>query len=309
MFREAGVQAITVSSVSMAAYFVDRGWKDITVAFPLNRLEIDDINRLLAKANLQLLVEAEESVRFLENNLESEVDVWVKVDTGYHRSGIAFEESQEILSLTCAIHDSPKLHFKGLLTHAGHSYNVKGKEALEEVFNDTKEKMAVLRRVVLDAGVPQVEISVGDTPTCSVVDDFSGVDEVRCGNFVYYDLMQYFIGACKLEHIAAALACPVVGVYPQRGEFVLYGGAVHLSKDYCVDDAGGKIYGYVCRLTENGWELPLAGTFVRSLSQEHGVVKAPPQVLEHVRRGDLLAVLPVHSCLTANLMKGETLLI
>ena len=309
LFREAGVQAITVSSVSMAAYFADRGWKDITVAFPLNRLEIDDINRLLGKANLQLLVEAEESVRFLENNLESEVDIWIKVDTGYHRSGVAVEESQEILSLARAIHDSPKLRFKGLLTHAGHSYHVKGKQALEGVFNDTKEKMTALRGMVLDSGIPQVDISIGDTPTCSVVDDFSGVDEVRCGNFVYYDLMQYFVGSCKLEHIAAALACPVVGVYPNRGEFVLYGGAVHLSKDFCVDDDGSKIFGYVCRLTENGWERPLSGAYVRSLSQEHGIVKAPPQVLEQVHRGDLLAVLPVHSCLTANLMKGETLLI
>ena len=32
-FREVGVDAITVSSVEMATYFAENGWKDITIAF------------------------------------------------------------------------------------------------------------------------------------------------------------------------------------------------------------------------------------------------------------------------------------
>ena len=43
-FREEGVDKITVSSVSMAKYFIEHNWKDITIAFPFNILEIDDIN-------------------------------------------------------------------------------------------------------------------------------------------------------------------------------------------------------------------------------------------------------------------------
>ena len=275
----------------------------------MNRLEIDAINRLTGEATLHLLVEAEESVRFLEKNLAAGVDIWIEVDTGYHRSGIDYEATGEIVSVARAVRDSSKLRLRGLLTHSGHSYNAGGKAELEAVFRDTKDRMSALKRSLLDAGIPQVEISVGDTPTCSVVEDFSGVDEIRCGNFVYYDLMQYFIGACRLEDIAAALACPVVGVYPHRDEFVLYGGAVHLSKDYCVDPEGKAVFGYVCRLTEDGWEAPLPDTYVRSLSQEHGIVKAPPEVVRDIRRGDLLAVLPAHSCLAANLMKEETLLV
>ena len=40
-FREAGVTAITVSSVDMAAYFADHGWKDITIAFPQVDVHLD----------------------------------------------------------------------------------------------------------------------------------------------------------------------------------------------------------------------------------------------------------------------------
>ncbi len=309
MFREFGISGITVSSVSMASYFAEEGWEDITVAFPVNRLEIDAINRLAKKAKLHLLVEAEESVRFLDERLEGGVDIWIEVDTGYHRSGIPDSEKREIAAVARAIVSSTKLRLRGLLTHAGHSYNARGKDELEAVFRDTADRMAAIELALREQGIAKVEISVGDTPTCSIVEDFSGVDEIRCGNFVYYDLMQYFIGSCRLEEIAVALACPVVGIYPRRGEFVLYGGAVHLSKEHCVGTQGQKIFGYVCTLTEAGWEMPLPDTYVSSLSQEHGIVKAPPGVLDNLRRGDLLAVLPVHSCLAANLMKEETRLI
>ena len=44
-FRAEGVTAITASSVSMARYFADHGWHDITVAFPVNWREIDAINK------------------------------------------------------------------------------------------------------------------------------------------------------------------------------------------------------------------------------------------------------------------------
>jgi D-serine deaminase-like pyridoxal phosphate-dependent protein len=46
---------------------------------------------------------------------------------------------------------------------------------------------------------------------------------------------------------------------------------------------------------------------LRSLSQEHGVVRATAEAWEgglgDVEVGDLLGVLPVHSCLTADLLK------
>ena len=35
-FRAEGVACITVSSVTMARYFADQGWQDITIVFPVN---------------------------------------------------------------------------------------------------------------------------------------------------------------------------------------------------------------------------------------------------------------------------------
>jgi len=43
---------------------------------------------------------------------------------------------------------------------------------------------------------------------------------------------------------------------------------------------------------------------MKSLSQEHGVLRLCEAHLDQVQVGDVLPVLPVHSCLTANLARG-----
>jgi D-serine deaminase-like pyridoxal phosphate-dependent protein len=149
---------------------------------------------------------------------------------------------------------------------------------------------------------PEIINSYGDTPSCSLANSLSDFDEIRPGNFVYYDLMQYQLGACTFDDIAVAVACPVVSVYPYRNELILYGGAVHLSEAFLTDDKGTKIYGYIVRLTDNEWSDPIPGAYVASPSQEHGIVRMETEDLLRLKPGDILGVLPVHSCLTANLM-------
>lgn len=79
-FRSRDVSAITVSSVDMARYFANQGWKDITIAFPVNLRQIDEINGLAKKMQLNLLVESDETIHYLKLNLKYPVDVWIKVD-------------------------------------------------------------------------------------------------------------------------------------------------------------------------------------------------------------------------------------
>ena len=53
-FRNFDVTSITVSSVRMAKYFAANGWNDITIAFPVNILEIGQINELALKISLNI---------------------------------------------------------------------------------------------------------------------------------------------------------------------------------------------------------------------------------------------------------------
>lgn len=148
---------------------------------------------------------------------------------------------------------------------------------------------------------------MGDTPSCSLKEDLSDADEIRPGNFVYYDLMQEKLGSCHMQDIAVSVACPVTGIYPERNEIVIYGGAVHLSKEYLEED--GKYFGLAVLYDNEGWSSPLPGTRLVSISQEHGVIRTTPQFLSSIKHGDLLGILPVHSCLTANLLQDHTLFV
>ncbi len=298
-FRKAGVSAITVSSVDMALYFAENGWHDITIAFPVNWLQIESINQLAAKITLNLLVESVETVEFLQQSLTAPVHLWLKMDTGYHRTGLAWDDLETIQAVAHAILNADKLTLKGLLTHAGHSYQARGAEAIRHVYHTTLNALHFVRD---NLPVP-VELSIGDTPSCSIVEKFTGIDEIRPGNFVFYDWMQVEIGACQPSDIALAVACPVVARHPSRNTFIIYGGAVHLSKDSVKDKNGNPMFGVLAEKTETGWGNVIPDTYLASLSQEHGIVKTTPEWLNQIKVGDVVMVLPIHSCLTADLLK------
>ncbi len=116
--------------------------------------------------------------------------------------------------------------------------------------------------------------------------------------------MQRGIGSCNDEAIALILASPVVAVYASRGEIVVHGGGVHLSKDSLRQENGEHIFGQVVRLTKDGWILPATPMTLKSLSQEHGVIRATAEECASLKPGDVVGILPVHSCMTADVM-GE----
>jgi len=302
--RAEGVTSIACSSLRMAEYFADAGWDYILVAFPVNWREIDLINRLAGKIRLGLIVESRETARFLGAQLQHPVDIWLDVDTGYHRTGIDWEANSEAIALATLITAAPMLRLRGMLTHSGHSYKSRTPEEIQAVYDETVNHFNSLRTHLTAAGFAGLELSLGDTPSCVVVKDLSAVEEVRPGNFVYFDWMQVIIGTCAAEDVAVALACPVVTKNAARNQIVVYGGGVHLSKDSFVDRKGRTTFGAVCLPTDTGWSTPFEDTYVVSLSQEHGVLQVAPQDFDRIQIGELVCILPVHSCMTADLMKS-----
>ena len=115
--------------------------------------------------------------------------------------------------------------------------------------------------------------------------------------------MQFALGSCRLEEIAVALICPVVAMHPNRMEAVIYGGAVHLSKEQTLlTPAPDPVYGLAISWDGKNWDTGNILGKVSALSQEHGIISLT-QAGCNLKPGDLVAILPVHSCLTANLMK------
>jgi len=289
----------------MAAYFARSGWSDITIAFSANLRQAPAMRDLAAQIHLELLVESAESAGYLQENLAAPVDVWIKVDSGAGRTGLAWDKFEAISDLARQIHRSSKLHLRGILTHAGHTYFAKTPDEVRRLFAESVARMLRVREELQAAGLGALEVSVGDTPGCSLSASFEGVAEIRPGNFVFFDAEQSALGACAAEDIAVTLACPVVAKHPERSEAVIYGGAIHLSKDWMVDD-GKMRHGLIALPQGDGWGAPLAEAYVDRLSQEHGIVHLADEDLARLRIGDVLCVLPVHSCLTVQVM-GEYL--
>jgi D-serine deaminase-like pyridoxal phosphate-dependent protein len=292
-----GVKAITVSSLDMAEYFAAAGWNDILIAFSLNLRQIDRIRALAQKIHLEVLVENITAVRALQAIAPAPASVWIKVDVGAHRTGMDWQELQSIQAVAAEIEKFPHLQLRGLLTHSGNTYHVASPAEVVHTFREGVDRLNQLREQLLQAGFRSLQISVGDTPGCSLCSDFSGIDELRPGNFVFCDTQQLIIGSCSAEQIAVAVACPIVAIHPRRQEVVIYGGAIHLSKDWL--ELNGEVsFGMAALQEKTHWGKPLENAIVRSLSQEHGVVQFKAGIPPELNVGDLLFILPAHSCLT-----------
>lgn len=309
-FRQMGVQQITVSSISMALYFASDQWNDITLAIPFNRHELDDLNRLLGMATINLLTDNAETVLFLKDKLHAETGIYIEISTGYARTGIPVYAIQTIDSVLEAIMACPTLRFKGFLTHSGQTYQARSRNEIQNIQFDTLQKMAQLKKHYL-ASFPDLEISLGDTPGCSVSENFQGVDEIRPGNFVFYDLTQYQLGACNIDDIAVRMHCPVISKQASRNEIVIYGGAIHFSKDWLSHFDSKPNYGRVIIRKNNEAQLLGPSSYLCRLSQEHGVIRVNSKEFQQIEIGDFVEIIPVHSCLTAQAMgqylttKGE----
>ena len=298
ILKEFGIDKITVSSVEMAQYFADAGWNEITIAFPLNPLEINEIEKLANEINLNILISSQDSAEKLIEITQKELNYFIEIDTGYHRSGILAEDILQIEKINALL--KKQHNFKGFLTHSGHTYHASSTNEILAFHQKTIAKMSYLKNKFM-SDFPELNTSIGNTPSCTLAEDFGNVDEIRPGNFVFFDLMQYNLEVCKFEDIAVCVACPVVDINRDRNQIVIYGGGVHFSKEHLIQN-GKKSFGQVVKFDEFSWQESDGNSYLISLSQEHGIIQATNELMNKISIGDVVGVIPVHSCMTANLI-------
>jgi len=294
-YRDFGVTAITVSSPSMASYFMKNGWNDITIAFPVTPAQFSSIQDLSVSTGLTIFLNNPETAKFFAEKTSREIGVIIEIDAGHKRSGVFINNIDLIDELRSIIKKSKALRFHGFYVHDGRTYQAKGKQSVEDVIKPVLAGLEGLKKLY-----PDSRICLGDTPSCSLLETFPGIDEMSPGNNVFYDFMQSNIGSCTLDEIAVAVACPVAEVKKDAGEAVLYGGAVHFSKER-INWNGREIYGVPIKFDENGFGDLLPNGYLKGLSQEHGILSGNPDWVSGLKPGDTLCIFPIHSCLTANL--------
>jgi D-serine deaminase-like pyridoxal phosphate-dependent protein len=288
---------VTVSTLKEARAFAENGFDDITYAVPIEPGKFDEaISLRRGGVKLNLLTDDAATVGLLDDAAGKAgivFDVFLKVDVGTHRVGVE-PTSAEAIAIPRQITNSKHLGFAGILTHAGHSYDVNTQEEVLDIARYERDAMVELASRLRNDGIVVPCVSVGSTPTMTHVDHLNGIDEIRPGNYIFFDNFQATLGSCSFADTALTVIAAVI--HHSRNKLVIDAGAVALSKDRGpthLDPACG--YGRVLDIDGNETGLRVTG-----MSQEHGQIASnDAAAIGRFKVGDRVRILANHSCLTA----------
>ena len=287
---EAG--GITVSTIAEAEYFADHGLRDITLAVGITPEKLDRITVLSDHGATITVITDDVTVARAIAGHHGEFKVLIEIDSGESRGGVS-PDSAALIEIGKAL--GPRL--AGVLTHAGHSYDVRGEE-IKRVAEDERVAVTTAAQRLRDAGLQCDVVSLGSTPTMSHVEKLDGVTEARPGVYMFGDLFQAAIGSCSRDDIVVTVLSSVIGCRPSKNQMLIDAGAIAMSKDRstaATDQNAG--YGLV-------WDIDGKESFgelrIDQVFQEHGIVTSEaPLPFDKLAVGTKVRVAPNHSCLTA----------
>ncbi|MHA3980345.1 DSD1 family PLP-dependent enzyme [Halovulum sp. GXIMD14794] len=284
----------TVSTLREAEVFFEAGVRDILYAVGVSPDKLPRVQALReAGCDLTVILDSVEQAHAVA---EADVPALIEIDSDGHRGGLraddpALPEVGRILHMSGCL--------RGVVTHAGESYNVTG-EAAHADFAETERAAAVgAAETLRGAGLPCPVVSVGSTPTAHAACDLTGVTELRAGVYVFQDLVMAGIGVCTPEQLALSVLTTVIGHQKARGWVLIDAGWMAMSRDRgTAAQAVDQGYGMVC--DEHGRLLP--DMIVAQANQEHGIVAlraGSAEALPDLPLGTKLRILPSHACATA----------
>jgi D-serine deaminase-like pyridoxal phosphate-dependent protein len=289
-----GAVGVCCAKLGEAEVFADAGISDIRLPYPLNPVNADRVFALADRIALSFIVDdaavaREWSAQAVKRGCV--LDVLVKVDVGLHRCGID-PDAADAADVLARIASMDGLRFRGVLSHAGHAYGATSDAEAEAI---AVAEARLLRS--LAAVVPCDEISVGATPTARFSVQQPGITEIRPGNYAYYDRTQVSLGSAGWDDCALTVLARVVS-RPARDRVILDSGSKTLTNDSARGYRATPGYGVVLR--DLVVAEPNPDLLIDRLSEEHATVQAASG--SPLRTGDLVRIVPNHSCVVSNLV-------
>jgi D-serine deaminase-like pyridoxal phosphate-dependent protein len=282
VIRRTTARSITVSTLKEAEYFLEHGVTDILYAVGIAPGKLAHAAALIQRgANLTLILD-----NLAAAHAARAFPVLIELDVDGHRSGVS-PESDLLIEIAKALGGS----LRGVMTHAGESYNCASTAAIVAMAEQERAGAVRAAERLRAAGFEAPIVSVGSTPTATFARDLSGITEVRAGVYMFHDLVMAGLGVCEIDDIALSVLVTVIGHQPDRGWIITDGGWMALSRDRGTAKQQG--YGVIRDATED--------LIVASANQEHGIVaRADGRSPDFTRYpvGSLLRILPNHACAT-----------
>jgi D-serine deaminase-like pyridoxal phosphate-dependent protein len=298
---ELGATGICCAKLGEAEVMADAGIVDIRLPYPLNPVNADRVVALLDRARISFIVDHPDVASAWSKAMVAagtSVDVLVKVDVGFHRCGIDPDAAGAVEFVT-RVAELPGLRLLGLLSHAGHGYGATSDSEAESIAKREAATMRDLAARVRARGVPIDEISVGATPTARFSVKEDGITEMRPGNYIYFDRTQVSLGAAGWDDCALTVLARVVTV-PATDRIILDCGSKTLTNDLARGFTATPGYGAILTAVD-GVQAPRTNLLVERLSEEHANVRVQDGE-SSLRPGDLVRVVPNHSCVVSNLV-------
>ena len=293
---------ITVSTLKEAEHFFSHGVTDILYAVGIAPNKIDHVAQLLRSgANVTVLLDSVNAADTLAAKgaaLGIRFPALIEIDCDGHRSGIQPGDPR-LLDIGARLHAHASTVMRGVMTHAGGSYNCESLDAIRKMSERERGAVVECAKALRAAGVPCPVVSVGSTPTVTCAQSMEGVTEVRAGVYMFFDLVMAGLGVCTVNDIALSVLTSVIGHQTDKNWIITDAGWMALSRDR--GTASQRIdqgYGVVCDLSGR----PIDDLIVTATNQEHGIISnrhGKPVDMSRFPLGTLLRILPNHACATA----------
>jgi D-serine deaminase-like pyridoxal phosphate-dependent protein len=301
--QAAGAQGFTVSTLKEAEYLFSAGLDDVFCAVPADaRKALRAVSMLRAGRSLSLMVDGLDAALQIADIAALHkvvIPLWIEIDVDHHRTGISATCSafDELISL---VDSHAALRLSGLMSYGGASYHCLTTSDVIGLTERHRQALLVAAARAEKAGVARPRLSFGSSPAVLHAESLAGIDEVRCGIYIFQDLFQAGIGSCHISDIALSVLATVVSHGSGLNRFTIDAGGVALSKDRSTQgrafDAG---FGLICNVDTG---KPVGDLQVSAVSQELGLVSSRDGRAIDLRAfpiGSRVRVLPNHADMTA----------
>jgi D-serine deaminase-like pyridoxal phosphate-dependent protein len=288
----------TVSTLKEAEVLAGAGVRDILYAVGIAPGKLDRV-RQLRSAGVDLAVTLdtlEQACAVCEASQGAPIPVLIEIDSDGHRGGLR-PDNPLVTQIALALQEGGAM-MRGVMTHAGSSYEHPGPEALARMAEQERAAAVGAAAAIRSVGVACSTVSVGSTPTGLFARSLSGVTEVRIGVFVFFDLVMHSLGVCTLDEIAISVLATVIGHQRDKGWLLTDSGWTAMSSDRGSPRNAEPSYGQVCDLSGR----PYTDLILGSVNQEHGIARLranSSSTLPDLAVGTKVRILPNHACATA----------
>jgi D-serine deaminase-like pyridoxal phosphate-dependent protein len=287
-----GACGLAVATLSEARVMLEAGFKDIQVANQvIHPSALREFRSLHHQVTITCAVDSYEGVRRLNRALEGcqkPASVLIEVNTGLNRAGVASVD--EALALSHFIQEQPHVKLTGLMTHGGQSYGADHPSVLQAQAQHEKAQIEHIAQTFQAEGFKLDTVSIGATPLTPYLASSEMINELRVGNYVFYDRSQVALGTTHEGHCALTVLTTVISK-PQAGRAIVDAGSKALTTDQGAH-GHGKLQGF--------GEVVGKSANVSKVSEEHGIVHYDPLSTDF-QVGELIEIIPNHACPVVNL--------